>query len=122
MDLFVTNRTYYALGKRVSEPGRNFLFINRGNDNGWIKVALEGRRSNRNGYGALVRVVAGDLVQTAESTSAHGYNSTNDPILHFGLGKRTAVDSIEVRWPSGAVQTVERPKIRQTVRIIEPRT
>jgi hypothetical protein len=120
MDLFVTNRTYYALGKRVSEPGRNFLFINRGNDNGWIKVALEGRRSNRNGYGALVRVVAGDLVQTAESTSAHGYNSTNDPVLHFGLGARTAVDAIEVRWPSGAVQTVKRPKIRRTVRIVEP--
>ncbi len=120
-DLFVTNRTYYAAGKRVSpEPGQNRLFINRGNRNNWIRVQLEGRRSNRNGLGAWITVTAGDLVQHHETQSAHGYNSTNDPVITFGLGRRQAVDRIEVRWPSGTRQSIEAPAIRTTVRIVEP--
>ena len=48
-DLFVTNRTYYAAGKQVTpEAGQNRLYMNRGNRNNWIKVRLQGTRSNRN--------------------------------------------------------------------------
>jgi hypothetical protein len=100
--------------------GQNRLFINVGNRNGWIKIALQGTRSNRNAYGARVRVVAGDLVQYHELQSAHGYNSTNDPVLTFGLGTRQAVDRVEVVWPSGAVQVVEAPAIRRKHLLIEP--
>lgn len=122
-DLFVTNRTYYALEKQVSpSPGQNRLFINRGNRNAWVKVALQGNLSNRDGYGARVTVVAGDLVQHHEKQSAHGYNSTNDPVLTFGLGSRTAVDRIEVVWPSGVRQVIERPAVRSLVTIVEPTT
>jgi hypothetical protein len=119
-DLFVTNRTYYAMGKRVSpQPGQNRLYVNRGNANGWIKVRLEGRRSNRDAYGARITVVAGDLVQHHEKQSAHGYNSTNDPVVTFGLGRRPAVERIEVVWPSGHRQVVEAPRLRSTVTIVE---
>ena len=119
-DLFVTNRTYYAMGKQVSpEPGQNRLFVNRGNGNGWIKVRLEGRRSGRNAYGARITVVAGDLVQHHETQSAHGYNSTNDPVITFGLGSRKAVERIEVVWPSGHRQVLERPRLRSTVTVVE---
>jgi len=121
VDLFVTNRTYYAMGKQVSPAaGQNRLFINAGNRNSWIKIALQGTRSNSNAYGARVRVVAGDLVQYHELQSAHGYNSTNDPVLTFGLGTRQTVDRVEVVWPSGAVQVVEAPAIRRKHLIIEP--
>ncbi len=120
-DLFVTNRTYYAGGRRVSpQPGQNRLYINRGNRNHWIKVRLEGRRSNRNGFGAWITVIAGDLTQHHETQSAHGYNSTNDPVITFGLGSRKAVDRIEVRWPSGTVQRIDAPAIRTKVTIVEP--
>jgi hypothetical protein len=120
-DLFVTNRTYYSAGKRVSpQPGQNRLYINRGNRNNWIRVQLEGRRSNRNGLGAWITVTAGDLVQHHETQSAHGYNSTSDPVVTFGLGRRQAVDRIEVRWPSGTRQRIEAPSIRTTVRVVEP--
>jgi len=121
VDLLVTNRTYYALGKQVSPvAGQNRLFVNRGNANAWIKVALQGTRSNRNGYGARIKVVAGDLVQYHEVQSAHGYNSTNDPVLIFGLGSRKSVERIEVIWPSGTVQVLESPAIRRTHPIVEP--
>ena len=119
-DLFVSNRTYYAGGKRVSpRPGQNRLFMNRGNGNAWVCVQLEGRRGNRDGYGARIKVVSGELVQYHEKQSAHGYNSTNDPVIGFGLGQRKAVDRIEVTWPSGTVQVVEAPAIRSVVRIVE---
>ena len=120
-DLFVTNRTYYSAGKQVSpQPGQNRLFVNRGNRNGWIKVRLQGSRSNRDGIGARITVTAGDLVQHHETTSAHGYNSTNDPVITFGVGSRTGVDRVEVRWPSGVTQTVSAPALRETLTIVEP--
>ena len=108
------------MGKQVSpQAGQNRLYVNRGNSNGWIKVRLEGRRSNRNAYGARITVVAGELVQHHETQSAHGYNSTSDPVITFGLGKRAAVDRIEVVWPSGRRQVVEAPRPRSTVTVVE---
>jgi hypothetical protein len=119
-DLFVTNRTYYSAGKQVSpQPGQNRLFVNRGNRNGWVKVRLQGSRSNRDGIGARITVTAGDLVQHHETTSAHGYNSTNDPVITFGVGARTGVDRVEVRWPSGVTQTVRGPQAGSIVEIVE---
>ncbi len=119
-DLFVANRTYYAGAKRVSpQPGQNRLYVNRGNRNNWVKVKLQGTRSNRNAYGAMIKVTAGDLVQYHETQSAHGYNSTSDPVITFGLGPRTVVDSIEVRWPGGGTQVVRAPKPRTVVDIVE---
>ncbi|NKB44734.1 MAG: hypothetical protein GKS03_10700 [Alphaproteobacteria bacterium] len=119
-DLFLTNRTYYSSGERVNIPQRNHLLMNQGNENGWIKVKLSGSMSNRNGYGAKVRVVSGELVQAREHTSAHGYNSTNDPILMFGLGDADTADRIEVSWPSGAKQVLTNVSGRQTIQISEP--
>jgi hypothetical protein len=119
-DLYVTNRTYYALGKQVSpQAGQTRLYMGRPNKHNWIKIKLLGTRSNRDGLGARVTVVAGDLAQTFETTSAHGYNSTNDPVLTVGLGLRTAVDRVEVRWLSGAVSNVDRPAIKSLLEIAE---
>lgn len=119
-DLFLTNRTYYSDGERVNIPQQNHLLMNSGNDNAWIKIDIEGSVSNRDGYGAKVRVISGKLSQVREHTSAHGYNSTNDPILMFGLGKADSIDRIEVSWPSGATQVLTNIAPRQTIKIIEP--
>jgi len=118
-DLFVTNRTYYSMGKLVNIEQRNELLINEGNANNWIRVALVGTKSGRNAYGARVRLVSGDLEQYREHTSAHGYNSANDPRLLFGLGQRDTVDLIEVTWPSGVVQTIGSVAPGQTITVTE---
>jgi len=77
-----------------------------GNKNNWIMVKTIGSKSNRDGIGAKVKVVSGDLVQVDEVRSGGSYISQNDLRLHFGLEKRTTVDLIQVRWPSGTVDTL----------------
>ena len=77
-----------------------------GNRHNSVLVKVIGVKSNRNGIGARVKVVSDSLIQVDEVRSGGSYLSQNDLRLHFGLGMRTAVDLIEVRWPSGAVDTI----------------
>jgi len=90
-----------------------------GNKNNWIIVKTIGTKSNRNGIGAKVKVVAGDLTQLDEVRSGGSYISQNDLKLHFGLEKRTSVDLIQVRWPSGAVDTLTNVTVNKVVTVKE---
>ncbi len=74
------------------------------NGNHWIKVQLEGTRSNRAAIGATVTVAAGGVTQTDAVLSQSSFLSHNDLRLHFGLGEASRVDKITVRWPSGEVE------------------
>ena len=85
----------------------------------WLGLRLVGKKSNRDGIGARVRVVAGDLTSVAEVHSGRGYQSDFGRRLHFGLGSRTQIDRVEVKWPSGAEQTVKAPAIDQVLTIPE---
>jgi hypothetical protein len=96
-----------------------FLRNNRGNQNNWLTIKLEGTSSNRDGIGAKVKVTSGTLVQTAQKKSTTGYLSQNDPRMHFGVAKNNMIEKIEVRWPSGKVQVVENVKANQTINIKE---
>jgi len=75
-------------------------------DNHWLKVRLEGTKSNRSAIGARVLVHYNGKVQAQELMSQSSYISANDPRLHFGLGAATTAD-IEVHWPSGLVETLK---------------
>jgi hypothetical protein len=77
-----------------------------GNANNSILIKTIGVKSNRSGIGARVKVVSGDLTQVDEVRSGDSYISQSDMRLHFGLEKRTKVDLIEVRWPSGTVDKI----------------
>ena len=83
-------------------------------------VRLVGRASNRDGIGARVTVVTGDVRQVLLKKSSTGYLSQNDPRIHFGLGAAEVVDRIEVVWPSGTVQVLENVAARQILTIEEP--
>ena len=107
-DIVGTARTFYNRGEMLSEPQRNFLWLNQGNDNHWIKVRLEGQRLN-----ARIRVVSGDLVQWREIFSSTGYNSVDEPAPVFGLGSREGVDRVDVCWADGRSQTVLDPPVDQ---------
>ena len=56
-----------------------------------------------------MKVVAGDLVQLREVQRGYGFQSQHDPRLIFGLGERSRVERVEIRWPSGRMQALEEP-------------
>jgi hypothetical protein len=86
------------------------------------KAGLKGTMSNRDGIGARVEVFAGGKRQTAERVAGSGYLSQNDGRLHFGLGAATTVDKLIVHWPSGRVQTIEKPGVDKVLTIEEPKS
>ena len=73
----------------------------------------------RGGVGAQVRVVAGDLTLVDEVHSGRGYQSHFGERMHFGLGPRTRVDRIEVRWIGGQIDVVENVAVDQLHTIVE---
>ena len=72
----------------------------------WVSLELAGTKSNRLAIGARVKIVAGGMTQTDEIHSGGSYLSQNDLRVHFGLGSTTKIDSVEIRWPSGTVDTL----------------
>jgi hypothetical protein len=87
-------------------------------DNHWLKIKLEGVKSNRSAIGARVTVRYGDKVQAQEVLSQSSYLSVNDSRLHFGLGTATVAD-VEIRWPLGQVEKIAGVAADQLVRIRE---
>jgi hypothetical protein len=87
--------------------------------NHWIELQLRGVKSNRDGVGARVKVVAGNLVQYDEVHSGRGYQSHFGSRLHFGLGNRDRIDRIEVHWIGGGVDVVENVAVDQIATLVE---
>jgi len=79
----------------------------------WIKVRTIGTKSNRSGIGARLRCVVqmpGETKphqQIDEVRSGGGYFAQSDLRVHFGIGKATKIDLLEIRWPSGTVDTLK---------------
>ena len=90
-----------------------------GNQNNWLQIFLVGTRSNRDAVGTRVKVVAGDLTLYDQRKGGMSYQSAQDPRLHFGLGQRPAVDSIEIIWPSGDTTKLGRTKANQIISVQE---
>ncbi len=84
--------------------------------NNWLQIRTVGTRSNRDGIGCRVKVVsASGLTQYFTVTTAVGYLSASDKRLIVGLGRDTVATLVEIRWPSGVVQTFENVKAGQTL-------
>jgi len=73
----------------------------------WVSFELAGTKSNRLAIGAKLKIVAGGMTQTDEIHSGGSYLSQNDLRVHFGLDKAAKIDSLEIRWPSGKVETIK---------------
>jgi len=86
----------------------------------WVEVKLVGTKSNRDGIGARVDVLAGNKRWTAERVASSGYLSQDDGRLHFGLGTASAIDTLTIRWPSGIVQTLVAQPVDRILTVQEP--
>ncbi len=84
----------------------------------WIKVKLEGVKSNRSAIGARVLVRAGERTHAQAVVSQSSFYSSNDPRLHFGLGSAAVVD-IDIYWPNGLHESLKRVPANQLVTVRE---
>ena len=73
----------------------------------WVSFELAGTKSNRLAIGARLKLVAGGMTQSEETHSGGSYLSQHDLRVHFGLDKATKIDSLEIIWPSGKVETLK---------------
>ena len=91
------------------------------NGNHWIELALRGTKSNRDGIGAQIRLVAGGHAQFNHMSTASGYGSSSAGPVHFGLGAEKMVEEIAIRWPSGTTQVLKQAAADQVLRVVEPK-
>jgi hypothetical protein len=90
------------------------------NSNHWVTVKLKGRKSNRDGIGAHLELLAGGRKQIAERSAGSGYLSQDDGRIHFGLGAATKVDKLTIHWPSGQDQVLENLAVDRVLTVEEP--
>jgi len=109
LDVIVANqRGPLLIYQNTVQPGRH-----------WIDVELEGAASNRSAIGARIAAYWKGQVQVQEVSGGSGFSAENQRRLHYGLGSSTAVDRVEIRWPSGRRQTIDKPAIDRLHRIRE---
>jgi enediyne biosynthesis protein E4 len=102
------------------------LFRNQGTGQGamrnhWLAVHLVGTKSNRDGLGAKLKLIAGDLRNFDQAKGGMSYGSAQDPRIYFGLGKQIKIDSLEITWPSGIVDVIRNPAPDQIITVEEGR-
>jgi hypothetical protein len=96
------------------------LFRNDGGNRlNWVEIKLIGTRSNRDAIGARLTLRAGGLRMIREIKAGGSFASSSDPRAHFGLGNATKVDSLEIRWPSGTVETLKDLPVNKFFTLIE---
>jgi hypothetical protein len=105
----------------VNNGGPGILLRNDGgNRNHWLQVELRGTRSNRQGIGARIRIVAGGAAQVRQVGAQSSYLSQNSMIETFGLGTLARVDTVEVTWPTGRHLLRTGIAANQRLHLVEP--
>ena len=115
MDIFVANA---GTNDRTGYP---LLFTKKDDDNNWLRLKLEGTESNRSAIGARIRLTAGGRTQIRNDASGGSSFSQHSLWPTFGIGTSAVIDSINIRWPSGIVQTIREVEPNQTLEILEER-
>jgi hypothetical protein len=97
------------------------LLNSGGNGHHWLLVDARGRRSNRDGIGAKLRLTtASGRVLHNHVTTSVGFMSSSDRRAHFGLGGETRIESLEIRWPSGVLQRLTDVPVDRVLKVEEP--
>lgn len=90
-----------------------------GNANHWLEVLLIGTKSNRDGIGSVLKLTSEGFAHVEQSKGGTSYMSASDPRIHFGLGKRSRIQSLVITWPSGQVDKLTDVPIDQIIAVKE---
>ena len=90
-----------------------------GNANHWLEVLLIGTKSNRDGTGSVLKLTSEGFTQIKQAEGGTSYMSASDPRIHFGLGKRSKIESLVITWPSGQVDNLANVPIDSIIAVKE---
>jgi hypothetical protein len=102
MDIIVNNIDDNAFIYRNDIQGKN-----------WLQVSVKGERGNSYGIGTAVDIYTKGKHQYGLLTTNKGFLSTSEPIIHFGLGEDSGIDTLVVRWPDGSYEMLNNIKSNQ---------
>lgn len=109
-----------AVTSAMARPAE--IWLNRSPSSAhWLELSLEGAASNRDGIGAVVKLRTKSGLQYNHMTTSAGYASSSHGPVHFGLGADDTAEEVEIRWPSGKIQTLKSVKADRIVKATEPR-
>jgi len=115
-DFFNDGQQGIAVNCRGEEP---LVLRNDGSTNHWVEIMLIGTKSNRDGIGSVLKLSSGGVTQVDQSKGGTSYMSASDPRIHFGLGKRSKIDSLQITWPSGQVDKLANVPIDTIIAVKE---
>jgi hypothetical protein len=118
IDFYVVNNGEESYDEESDRHGVLYHNDSTGNG-GWLKVKLQGTKSNRDAFGTKLKLVSGDTIQIREHVSGEGYFSSNAQEVHFGLGDIEKIDALTITWPSGKTQTINDIKPNQVLTLVE---
>jgi hypothetical protein len=104
----------------TNDGGLHILRNETATTNHWLTLTLVGHKSNRDAIGAEVKIKSAAGLQLATVTMGGSYLSAGDKRVHFGLGADARVATIEIRWPSGIMQTLRDVSANQFLQVDEP--
>jgi hypothetical protein len=116
-DFFNDGSVGFAVNCRGDYP--ELMRNDGGNANHWLEVLLIGTKSNRDGIGSVLKLSAEGFVRVEQSKGGMSYMSASDPRIHFGLGKRSKIDSLLITWPSGQVDKLTKVPIDTIIAVKE---
>ena len=106
-------------GAFIGDQWHNLFYRNNGTGNNWLTLKLVGTKSNRDGIGAKVTLRMGDGIIYREVSGGCGFGSTNSLSLEIGLGTHTKVDTLEIVWSSGQIDTHRNLSVNQRLVVTE---
>jgi hypothetical protein len=112
IDIAVNNRGDYPRLLRNDQPHDDA-------GNHWLEVLLIGTKSNRDGIGASLKLTAEGTTHIEQAKGGMSYMSASDPRIHWGLGKRSKIDQLEITWPSGTVDRLKDVPIDKIIAVKE---
>jgi hypothetical protein len=98
-----------------------YYYKNQGPRKNYVGFRLRGTQSNRDAIGAVVRLYQKGRVQARQVQGAGGYLSQSSAILHFGLGDDPQIDHVEITWPGGGQQHLDKVTANKVHEMTEPR-
>jgi len=106
----------------INHSNINLWKNNTNTSNNWLKVKLEGTQSNKNGIGSLIEISIEGETQYRYTLCGEGYLSQNSATEFFGIGTRTTIDYVRVKWLSGVEDIIYNVSVNQLLNITEGET